>query len=272
MGEKIWFITGASRGLGRVWTEAALARGDRVAACMRNPDALADLAEAHGEALLPIALDVRSEEDVRAAVETAVAAFGRLDVVVSNAGYAVFGTVEETDDTHARAQFDTNFFGTLTVVQAVLPQMRQQGGGHILITSSLAGIITFPTAALYNATKWAVEGLGETLAAEVADFGIRVTMIEPGGYDTDWRGPSATQLPTLPHYAGLRERLKAAGGGRKLGNPAATAEAILLVVDSPAPPLRLFLGEDALGIALNQYADRLATWQAWADVSRRAQG
>ena len=272
MTEKIWFITGASRGLGRVWTEAALARGDKVAACVRNRDTLSDLIEAHGSALLPIELDVRSEEDVKAAVRTAATTFGRLDVVVANAGYAVFGTIEETDHENARAQFDTNFFGVLWVIQAALPILRKQGGGHILITSSLAGIIAFPTAGVYNATKWAVEGLGETLASEVKDFGINVTLIEPGGYDTDWRGNSSTHLTPMTEYGALRDQLKASSSSRKLGNPAATAEAILRVVDAASPPLRLFLGEVALGIAEKQYAERLATWQAWADVSRRAQG
>ena len=272
MSEKIWFITGASRGLGRVWAQAALARGDRVAACVRDEASLADLCETYGSTLLPIELDVRKEEDVHQAVRTAITVFGRIDVAVSNAGYAFFGTVEETDEDNARAQFDTNFFGTLWVVRAVLPHMREQGGGHILITSSLAGIITFPTAGVYNATKWAVEGLGETLASEVEDFGIKVTMIEPGGYDTDWRGNSATHAPEMAEYGRLRDRLKAANGTCKLGNPAATAEAILLVVDTPSPPLRLFLGEAALGVALNRYADRLATWVTWAEVSRRAQG
>ncbi|KJC61745.1 short-chain dehydrogenase [Bradyrhizobium sp. LTSPM299] len=270
MAEKIWFITGASRGLGRAWTEAALARGDKVAACVRDRRALSDLREVHGSALLPIELDVRNEEAVRAAVHTAVTTFGRLDVIVSNAGYAVFGTIEETDEENARAQFDTNFFGTLWVIQAALPVLR---GGHILITSSLAGIITFPTAGVYNATKWAVEGLGETLASEVADFGIKVTLIEPGGYDTDWRGSSSTHLAPMSEYGGLRDRLKLASSSRKLGNPVATAEAILsVVVDASSPPLRLFLGEIALGIAQKQYAERLATWDAWSDVSRRAQG
>ena len=272
MAEKIWFITGASRGLGRVWTEAALARGDKVAACVRSKATLADLLETHGSALLPIELDVRGEADVRDAVRLAAATFGRLDVVVANAGYAVFAAIEETDHDNARAQFDTNFFGTLWVIQAVLPVLRTQGGGRILITSSLAGIITFPTAGIYNASKWAVEGLGETLASEVADFGIKVTLIEPGGYDTDWRGSSSTHLASMPDYAGLRDRLKAASSSRKLGNPAATAEAILRVVDAASPPLRLFLGEAGLGIAQKQYAERLATWDAWADVSRRAQG
>jgi len=270
MSEKIWFITGASRGLGRVWVEAALARGDKVAACARNRETLSALVETHGSALLPIELDVRSEEGVREAVRLAARTFGRLDVVVSNAGYAIFGTIEETDRENAREQFDTNFFGTLWVVQAVLPYLRKQGGGHILITSSLAGIITFPTAGVYNATKWAVEGLGETLASEVAEFGIKVTLIEPGGYDTDWRGNSSVHLTQMVEYAALRDRLKAASASRTLGNPAATAEAVLSVVDAPTPPLRLFLGEAPLGIAREQYAARLATWEAWAEVSRRA--
>ena len=272
MAEKIWFVTGASRGLGRAWIEAALARGDKVAACVRNKGTLADLLETYGSALLPLELDVRSEDDAREAVRVAAARFGRIDVVVSNAGYAVFGTIEETDQESARAQFDTNFFGTLWVVQAALPFLRQQGRGHILITSSIAGIITFPTAGIYNASKWAVEGLGETLASEVADFGIKVTLIEPGGYDTDWRGSSSVSLKPMPEYGELRNRLKAAAVSRKLGSPAATAEAILSVVDAPSPPLRLFLGEVPLGVARKQYAERLATWEAWADVSRRAQG
>jgi NAD(P)-dependent dehydrogenase (short-subunit alcohol dehydrogenase family) len=272
MSEKIWFVTGASRGLGRVWVEAALKRGDKVAACVRNREALSDFAEVYGSSLLLLELDVRSEEGVKDAVSAAIAAFGRLDVVVSNAGYAIFGTIEETDTENARAQFETNFFGTLWVVQAVLPQLRKQGAGHILITSSLAGIITFPTAGIYNASKWAVEGLGETLASEVADFGIKVTLVEPGGYDTDWRGSSSTHLAAIADYDGLRARLKAAAMSRKLGKPEATAEAILKVVDAPSPPLRLFLGEAPLGIAQKQYADRLATWQAWTDVSTGAQG
>lgn len=272
MSEKVWFITGASRGLGRVWVEAALARGDKVAACVRDRETLSDFVNIYGSSLLPIELDVRSEEAVKDAVGAALGAFGRLDVVVSNAGYAVFGTIEETDTGSARAQFETNFFGTLWVVRAVLPHMRKQGAGHILITSSLAGIITFPTAGIYNATKWAVEGFGETLAAEVADFGIKVTLLEPGGYDTDWRGSSSVHLASMPEYDGLRARLKAAAVSRKLGNPAATGDAILQVVDAPSPPLRLFLGEAPLGVAQKQYADRLATWQAWADVSTRAQG
>ena len=269
---KVWFITGASRGLGRVWAEAALKRGDRVVATARKPEDLADLVRDYGTAVLPLTLDVSRRESVFAAVETARQHFGRLDVVVSNAGYALFGTIEESDEHEARAQFETNFFGTLWVIQAVLPHMRAQGSGHLLVTSSMAGIITFPTAGVYNATKWAVEGLTETLSQEVADLGIRVTLIEPGGYATDWRGNSATHANMMPAYDGLRAKIKATYGSRSLGDPRATAAALLEVVDHPNPPLRLILGNAVLAAAKRAYADRLATWESWSDTSQAAQG
>lgn len=272
MSTKVWFFTGASRGLGRVWAEAALKRGDKVVATARKIEDLSGLVRDYGDAVLPLTLDVSSREAVFATVATARQHFGRLDVVVSNAGYALFGTVEESDEGDSRAQFETNFFGTLWVIQAVLPHLRAQGSGHILVTSSLAGIITFPTAGVYNATKWAVEGLTETLAQEVADLGIRVTLVEPGGYATDWRGPSATHTAAMPAYDGLREKLKASYGSRSLGDPRATGAAILKVVDEAKPPLRLFLGNTAFPIAQRVYADRLATWEAWSAVSQSAQG
>ena len=269
---KVWFITGASRGLGRAWAEAALKRGDRVVATARKVEDLADLARDYGTAVLPLTLDVSSRESVFAAVDAAREHFGRLDVVVSNAGYALFGTIEESDERDARAQFETNFFGTLWVIQAALPHLRAQGSGHVLVTSSMAGIITFPTAGIYNATKWAVEGLTETLSQEVADLGIRVTLIEPGGYATDWRGSSATHTDPMPAYDGLREKIKAAYGNRSLGNPSATATAVLKVVDDPKPPLRLILGNTVLTVAKRAYADRLATWESWSETSQAAQG
>ncbi|TPN31288.1 SDR family NAD(P)-dependent oxidoreductase [Mesorhizobium sp. B2-3-3] len=269
---KIWFVTGATRGLGRVWVEAALKRGDRVAAAARKLEDLADLSASHGEALLPLVVDLTDREAVFDAVARTVAHFGRVDVVVSNAGYALFGTVEESEEALARAQFDVNFFGTLWVIQAVLPQLRKQGGGHILVTSSVAGVITFPTAGVYNATKWAVEGLTETLASEVGTFDIKVTLIEPGGYATDWRGSSATRAKSMPCYDGLRDRMKARSASQQLGDPSATAQAILAVVDASEPPLRFFLGNAGLTAARQAYANRLATWEAWASVSAAAQG
>ena len=269
---KIWFVTGATRGLGRAWVEAALKRGDRIAATARKAEDLAELKSAYGEAFLPLVIDLTDREAVFGAVARTISHFGRIDVVVSNAGYALFGTVEEGDEAQSRAQFDVNFFGTLWVIQAVLPQLRKQGGGHILVTSSVAGIITFPTAGVYNATKWAIEGLTETLASEVDTFGIKVTLIEPGGYATDWRGSSATRAVSMPEYDDLRDRMKARSAGHQLGNPQATAQAILAVVDALEPPLRLFLGNAGLIVARQAYASRIATWEAWASVSADAQG
>ena len=272
MSGKIWFITGASRGLGHAWAQAALARGDKVVAAVRSVESVAALVDAFGESILPVAVDVADRASVFAAVDAAIARFGRLDVVVSNAGFGLFGPIEETGEAQARAQFDVNLFGTLWVMQAALPHLRRQRGGRVLVTSSIAGVITFPTAGVYNATKWAVEGLTETLAAEVAAFGIKVTLIEPGGYDTDWRGASADHTTPTPAYDALRQAMKTAGAGRKLGDPRATASAILAVVDADEPPLRLILGNPGLAVARKAYEQRLATWEAWASTSEAAQG
>ena len=272
MTNKTWFIAGASRGLGRVWAEAALQRGDRVAVTARRADDIAELASRYGEAVEPIVFDVTDRAAVFAAFDAAIRRFGAIDVVVANAGYGLFGAVEEASEAESRAQFDTNLFGTLWVVQAALPHLRSRRGGHILATSSLAGGITFPTAGVYNATKWAVEGLLQTLAAEVAEFGIKVTLVEPGGYATDWRGASSSQSQPLAAYDGLRERLRAMSAGRALADPAATAGTILQLVDAETPPLRLFLGAANLELARREYAARLETWQAWQEAARAAQG
>ncbi len=269
---KTWFIAGASKGLGRAWAKAALSRGDRVAIGARDVRALADLQAEHGEAVVPFPMDVTDRRGVFETLDQAAAALGRLDVVVANAGYGLFGAVEETTEAQARAVFDTNFFGTLNVVQAALPRLRAQGGGHLLVTSSLAGIITFPTAGLYNASKWALEGLVETLSQEIGGLGVKVTLVEPGGYDTDWRAASAVHTRAEPAYEPLRAAMKAGGAGRKLGDPEATGAAILALVDAETPPLRLFLGEAALPIARKLYEERLATWEAWNDVAVAAQG
>jgi len=272
MTSKIWFITGASRGLGRAWALAALERGDKVVAAVRSTQSVAALKERFGDSIFPVGLDVSSRAAVFDAVGLAIEKFGRIDVLVSNAGYGLFGTIEETDEAQARAQFEVNLFGTLWVVQAALPHLRRQGSGHIVVTSSIAGIITFPTAGVYNATKWAVEGLVETLASEVADFGIKVTLVEPGGYDTDWRGESASHTKPMPQYDTLRQAMKAAGAGRKLADPGATATAIMALVDAAEPPLRLILGNVGLPAARKAYEQRLKTWDAWASVSEAAQG
>jgi NAD(P)-dependent dehydrogenase (short-subunit alcohol dehydrogenase family) len=178
---KVWLITGTSRGFGREWALAALERGDSVAATARDTTSLDELVDAHGDAVLPIALDVTDREADFAAVAQAHGHFGRLDVVVNNAGYGQFGMVEELSEAEARDQIETNLFGALWITQAALPFLRDQGAGHILQVSSIGGISAFPMVGIYHASKWALEGLSQALAQEVADFGIKITLIEPGG-------------------------------------------------------------------------------------------
>src|ERR1700730_11335232 len=237
MTSKVWFITGTSKGFGRVWAEAALARGDRVAATARRVDTLAPLVERYGNQVAAIALDVTEKAAVGAAIRQAHANFGRLDVVVNNAGYGLFGAIEEVSEVEARAQIETNLFGALWVTQAALPIMRAQGSGHIIQVSSIGGVNAFPTIGLYHAYKWALEGFSQSLAAEVAPFGIKVTLIEPGGFATDWGGASAQRARQLPAYDEARAMIAAVRTRNVPGDPDATGPAILKVVDAQEPPL-----------------------------------
>lgn len=269
---KTWFITGSSRGFGRTWAEAALRRGDRVAATARDPASLDDLVDTYGEAVLALGLDVTDRHAAFAAVDRAHRHFGRLDVVVNNAGYGLFGALEETTEEQARAQLETNVFGALWVTQAALPHLRAQGGGHIVQTSSMGGVVTLPNLALYHASKWALEGFTESMAQEVAEFGIRVTLVEPGGYATDWSRGSAVRTDPLPAYDGMRERTAKVWDSIPAADPRATGAAILRLVDAENPPLRVIFGTQPLGIVKEQYARRLATWEQWSDLSHIAQG
>jgi NAD(P)-dependent dehydrogenase (short-subunit alcohol dehydrogenase family) len=219
---KTWFITGTSRGFGRVWAIAALDRGDMVAATARDITSLDDLAAKYGEAVLPIQLDVTDRDAAFAAVRQARERFTRLDVIVNNAGYGQFGMVEEISEQEIRAQLETNLLGTLWVTQAALPYLREQGSGHILQVSSIGGISAFLNTGAYHASKWALEGLSQSLAQEVAGFGIKVTLIEPSGYATDWAGSSARHAAPLPAYDGVREQAAQARSRRFTpGDPAA---------------------------------------------------
>lgn len=273
MGKKVWFITGASRGFGRIWAEAALTRGDKVAATARTLADVADLKERFGDAVLLMPLDVTDGDQVRYVVQQAHAHFGKLDVVLNNAGYSLVGTVEEASEADVRTLFDTNYFGMLWVIQAALPLLRQQGNGHILGVSSSLGIEAMPLIGFYCATKWAVEALHESLAKEVKGFGIQVTLIEPGAYATDFGSPSSLKItPGIDAYADLRKRIFGGLSSADRGDPQATAEAILKIVDSENPPLRFALGSSVLPMARDTYAGRLATWEAWEAVSNSAQG
>jgi NAD(P)-dependent dehydrogenase (short-subunit alcohol dehydrogenase family) len=229
MARKVWFITGSSRGLGRHWANAALQRGDLVAATARDINSLIGLTEAYGDAALPL----------------------QLDVVVNNAGYGLAGAVEEVSEAQVRAQLETNFFGALWITQAALPYLREQRSGHIVQVSSIGGILTYPGVSLYCASKWALEAISEALAQEVAGFGVHVILVEPGPFATDWAGSSLVWANA---------------------HPAAATQAIVALVDDPTPPLRLFLGADALDATRAAYEQRLKAWEQWDDVARAAQG
>ena len=272
MTSKVWFITGTSKGFGRIWAEAALARGDRVVATARDATTLQPLVARYGDNVLPLPLDVDSKPAVEAAVAEAIARFGRIDVAVNNAGYGQFGTIEEVTEGEARAQMETNFFGALWVTQAVLPQMRAQGSGHIIQVSSIGGVNAFPAIGLYHASKWALEGFSQALAQEVAGFGIKVTIVEPAGYATDWSGPSAKRSAPLAAYDEVRAARAAARAAASPGDPDASGPAILKVVDDADPPLRIFFGTVGLPMTKAEYARRIDTWERWNDVSVEAQG
>lgn len=274
MSEKVWFITGTSRGFGREWTIAALERGDKVAATARDTSTLDDLVARYGEALLPLALDVTDRDADFAAVAAAHQHFGRLDVVVNNAGYGQFGFVEELTEVQAREQIETNVFGALWITQAALPYLRAQRSGHIIQVSSIGGITAFPGLGAYHASKWALEGLSQSLAAEVERFGIHVTLIEPGGFATDWGGASAKRTTELSDYDGLRADVARWRGERNAtpGDPHASAAAVLKIIDADNPPLRVFFGSAPLQLARADYENRLRNWEQWQSVAELAQG
>ena len=268
---KIWFITGASRGFGNIWTKAALSRGDKVAATAREIAALTALSGEYGGNVLPLQLDVTNHDAVLAAVNQAHSHFGRLDVVLSNAGYGLMGAVEEATVEEARANFETNVIGTMSVVQAAVPLMRGQKGGHILAVSSVGGLVTFPLGGIYQATKFAVEGMLQTLAQEVASFGIKVTLIEPGPFATDFMTDSSMKhTAPITAYDPVREQLSKMLTPDMFGDPNATASALLEVVDADQPPLNVIFGP-MLPMVKQMYAARMHSWEQWESVASAAQ-
>ena len=269
---KTIFITGASRGFGKIWAEAFLKQGHKVVATARDTNVLKDLVQQFGDAILPVQLDVNDRKACFAAIQQAKDHFGAIDVLINNAGYGLFGAIEETSEQEARAQIETNVFGLLWVTQAVLPVMRNQGHGHIIQVSSALGLVTLPVLGLYNASKFAVEGLSETLAAEVKGFGINVTIVEPNGFATDWGGASAVHTEPMKEYEPVKEAFQAGLSDDAFGIPEATIDAILKLVDAPNPPLRLFLGKVALPWVKQIYEQRMADWEEWQEVSVAAHG
>jgi NAD(P)-dependent dehydrogenase (short-subunit alcohol dehydrogenase family) len=267
---KTWFITGSSRGFGRTWAQAALRRGDAVAAAARDTATLDDLSSQFGDAVLPIELDVTDRAAAFAAVQQAHAHFGRLDVVVNNAGYGHFGFIEEITEAEARAQLETNLFGALWVTQAAIPLLRAQGNGHIMQVSSVGGVMAFPGLGIYHASKWALEGLSDALAQETGPAGIKVTLIEPGGYATDWSGISAVHSEPNLVYQPFRDAVARARATVEPPGPDDTINAVLAAADAADPPLRLLLGGLAYDLTQGAYARRRQTWAEWETVSRQA--
>ncbi|MFG1946264.1 SDR family NAD(P)-dependent oxidoreductase [Nonomuraea sp. NPDC048826] len=274
---KVWFVTGSSRGFGRRFVEAALSRGDRVAATARTITGLDDLVNKYGDAVLPLPLDVVDKAAVFEAVERAKEHFGRLDVIVNNAGYAQFGAVEELTERAVRDQFETNVFGAVWVIQAALPYLREQRSGHIIQMSSAAGLVALPLGGAYHASKWALEGLNEALAGEVAHFGVKVTIIEPGVFatrDGQRPDPLANGHPAEndPGYDDVRRLIGATAGKLPAGDPVTAAQALLKLVDSDHPPLRVLFGSGFYPMIQHAYAGRLKTWDDWQELSAEAHG
>jgi NAD(P)-dependent dehydrogenase (short-subunit alcohol dehydrogenase family) len=271
MKQKVWLITGASKGFGRVWTKAALDRGDKVIATARNIGALDDLSKEYGDSVFPVQLDVTDRQNCFEAVNKAISHFGKIDILINNAGFGQFGFMEELTETEIREQMETNFFGSFWMIQAVLPFMRQQKSGHIMQVSSVSGVTAASYLSAYHASKWAVEGLCEALSHEVGQFGIKVTLIEPAGYSTDWITSSAKHTKPMEIYNKLRESWLANRKTIPSGDPNATGEAILKLSDAENPPLRMFLGSVPFTIIEPIYKKRLDTWKEWQKVSEGAQ-
>ncbi|PWR04935.1 short-chain dehydrogenase [Micromonospora acroterricola] len=268
---RVWFITGASRGLGRAFTEAALAAGDQVVGAARDVSPLDDLAARHPGRLLALRLDVTDRSAVFEVVGQAVEHFGRLDIVVNNAGALSAGMVEEFTEAEARAQLDVNFFGALWVSQAALRTMRAQGRGHIVQVSSIGALGGFPSTGLYSASKFALEGMSEALAAEAAAFGVKVTIVQPGGYWTDLYASSTATTPDAA-YDSLRGELeKQWADGSIDSEPRLAAEALMTLVANDDPPLRLLLGSMVYDLAFDISRRRMDIWAGWEEVSRRAE-
>jgi NAD(P)-dependent dehydrogenase (short-subunit alcohol dehydrogenase family) len=268
--KKVWFITGSSRGLGRSLAQAVLEAGDHLVATARNVASLNDLKDRYGKQVYTIALDVTSEAEAANAVQTAISKFGKIDVLVNNAGYGNINSIEDTSLAAFRAEIETNLFGTIIVTKAALPFMRAQSFGHVIQVSSVGGRIGPVGRGSYAAAKWGVEGFSEVLAKEVAPFGIKITIIEPGGFRTDFAGASSSIQPGLPAYestVGATARFQQNYNGKQPGDPTRAAKVILTIANLEAPPLRLLLGTDALnGVEKNDLAKLMAD-QQWRHLS-----
>jgi NAD(P)-dependent dehydrogenase (short-subunit alcohol dehydrogenase family) len=267
----VWFITGCSTGFGRELAKAVLAKGYHCVVSARNPKQVEDIAAGHGDKALVLELDVTDENEVTSSVKAAEEMFGGIDVLVNNAGIGYFGAVEESDEAEVRRMFEINFWGLSAMTRAVLPGMRKRRSGHIVNISSVGGLNAIPALAYYNATKFAVEGFSEALSKEVAHLGIKVTLVEPSGFRTDWAGRSADDVKNpIADYAesaGQYQRNLRAGSGKQPGDPKRAAEAIIKAVNSPEPPLRLLLGRMAFKNANLKIDSLRKDFDAWKETT-----
>lgn len=268
----VWLITGCSTGLGRALALQVLRSGYRVVASARDPSTLDSITKDHDDMALAVEIDVNKPDQIEAAINAAVDRFGQIDVLVNNAGYGYVGAIEEGEDADARAMFDTNVFGALNMIKTTLPGMRERGYGHVVNISSVGGLTTFPAVGYYHMAKFAVEGLSETLAKEVAPFGVGVTVVEPGGFRTEFRGRSMKQsnirLPAYAETAGKARDNLLAAHGKQQGDPMLGAKAIITALEADQPPLHLVIGGDAIDLIRKKITELQRDLDTWEDLTR----
>ncbi|MEO2212755.1 oxidoreductase [Paenibacillus amylolyticus] len=270
--DKVWFITGCSTGFGRQIAEQAIRAGYKVVVTARNVEQITDITAGHEESTLTLPLDVTSPDQIRTAIDQTIEKFNRIDVLVNNAGIGYFSSVEESIEEETRRMFEINFWGLMHVTNAVLPHMRNQKSGHIINFSSIGGLTSFPTLGYYHATKYAVEGISESLAQELAPFNIHVSLIEPSSFRTDWGGRSSVKTETsIPEYkesiVGQMLQGVQLGAGQEAGDPVKLAEALIHIVEIPAPPLRLLLGQQAYQAAKHKFTLLLESMEEWKETT-----
>lgn len=272
--QPVWFITGCSTGFGRELSKLILQKGWNAVVTSRKLEDIQDITEGYDDNSLALSLDVNEKDQVRDAVAKAEEKFGKIDALVNNAGYGYFSSIEEGEENKIRAQFDTNFFGLVAVIQAVLPGMRNQGSGTIINFSSIGGLVGFAATGFYHATKFAVEGLSEALSKEVGPLGIKVLLVEPGPFRTDWAGRSTSRTPVeIEDYkatVGVRMETSQEGSGRQVGDPVRGCEAIVKAVEDGVPHLRLLLGKMAYDFAIQKADSMKENFNAWKELSLSA--
>ena len=269
--KKIWFITGSNSGFGRSLTEAVLAKGDKVVATTRHPEQIKDLVKQYPNKVKAVNLDITKANEINSAIDTALSTFGRVDVLVNNAGFGTLGAVEEIEDEQVRKQFEVNCFGTLNLTKALLPHFRNRGSGHILNVSSVGGFTSFPGTGIYSATKFAIEGYSEALAKEIAPLGIKLTLVEPGAFRTEFAGDSLAtpnnQINDYEETAHKFVKMQSQSSGEQPGDPDKAAQAMIKVGESDNPPMRLVLGEDALKATRQKIETFQKELNQWEDVT-----